>query len=229
MSTRITSNLWAVVPVKLLERTKRRLMPLLSSDERESLACAMLQDVLAALTRARSLAGVIVITGDSKAAAIAHSMGAVVLPDPENAGTSAAVTNAARHLVHLSRDAMLVIPADVPSITSSDIEEIAAAHRSAPSVTLVPASVDGGTNALACSPPDAIPFCFGDDSLRRHREAAMSLDIEPQILELARVGMDIDRPDDLALFLARPSPTQTYACLVAHGIAQRLKPETVST
>jgi hypothetical protein len=57
----------------------------------------------------------------------------------------------------------------------------------------------------------------------------MSLDIEPQILELARVGMDIDRPDDLAMFLARPSPTQTYAWLVAHGIAQRLKPETVST
>src|SRR4051794_26983255 len=110
MSTRLASNLWAVVPVKLLERTKRRLIPLLSCDEREALACAMLQDVLTALTRARGFAGVMVFTADSKAAAIAHSMGAVVLPDRENAGTSAAVTSAARHLVHLARDAMLVIP-----------------------------------------------------------------------------------------------------------------------
>ncbi|MEN3352330.1 MAG: 2-phospho-L-lactate/phosphoenolpyruvate guanylyltransferase [Betaproteobacteria bacterium] len=229
MSTRITSDLWAVVPVKLLERTKRRLSPLLSSDEREALACAMLQDVLSALTRARSLAGLLVITGDAKAAAIAHTAGAVVLPDTENAGTTAAVTQAAQHLIRMGRSGMLVIPADLPSITSSDIDTIAAAHRSAPSVTLVPAIADGGTNALACSPPDAIPFCFGDDSLRRHRDAATRRAIEPQILMLERIGQDIDRPDDLAMFLARPSSTQTYACLVAHGIAERLKPETLSS
>jgi 2-phospho-L-lactate guanylyltransferase len=229
MSTRITSDMWAVVPVKLLERTKRRLIPLLSSDERESLACAMLQDVLSALMRARSLAGLLVITGDAKAAAIAHAAGAVVLPDTENAGTTAAVTQAAQHLIRMGRSGMLVIPADLPSITSSDIDTIAAAHRSAPSVTLVRAIADGGTNALACSPPDAIPFCFGDDSLRRHRDAATRRAIEPQILKLESIGQDIDRPDDLAMFIARPSPTQTYACLVAHGIAERLKPETLSS
>jgi 2-phospho-L-lactate guanylyltransferase len=216
-------GLWAVVPVKLFAQTKRRLMPLLASHERDALARAMLADVLSALARTRSLAGTLVITGDAEAAATARAAGASVLADAENAGTSAAVTLGAAHLAGAGREGMLVIPADVPLITPADIEVIVAAHRAAPSVTLVPASVDGGTNALACSPPDAMPVCFGDHSLRRHREAARSRGIEPQVLQLEHLGHDIDRPADLATFLLRPSPTQSYAYLIAIGIAERLQ------
>ncbi len=214
--------LWAVVPAKLLGETKRRLMQLLTSDEREALACAMLGDVLAALTGTRALAGVIVITGDAKAAAVARAAGARVLADTQNTGTTAAVTCAARHLAAMGCQGMLVVPADVPTITPADIDAIVAAHRAAPAVTLVPASIDGGTNALACSPPAAIAFCFGEDSFRRHRAAAKACGIEPQILELPRMARDIDRPDDLAAMIAQPSLTQTYAYLETSGIARRL-------
>lgn len=216
-------GLWAVVPVKWLSRTKRRLIPLLSSHERVALARAMLQDVLSALTRTSALAGVMVITGDVGATAMAHAAGAAVIADTENAGTTAAVTVAAQHLDGMGREGMLVIPADVPLITPADIEMILAAHRIAPSVTLVPASVDGGTNALACSPPSVVPFCFGRDSFRRHREAARARGIEPETLRLERVGHDIDRPDDLATFLLRPSLTKTYAYLTTNGISGRLR------
>lgn len=215
-------GLWAVVPVKWLGRTKRRLMPLLSSRERAALARAMLQDVLSALTRTPALAGVMVITGDAGATAMAHAAGALVIADTENAGTTAAVAVAARHLDGMGCEGMLVIPADVPLITPADIEVILAAHRIAPSVTLVPASADGGTNALACSPPGVVPFCFGRDSFRRHREAARTRGIEPAVSRLARVGLDIDRPGDLAAFLLRPSVTHAYAYLTANGIPERL-------
>ena len=223
MSMGTNSNMWAVVPVKLLARTKQRLMPFLSCDEREALACAMLDDVLSALTEAPSLAGVVVVTGDARAAAMAREAGASVLPDADNAGTTAAVTEAARYLVATGCEGMLVVPADVPLITPADIETIVEVHRAARSVTLVPASIDGGTNALACSPPDAIPFCFGDDSFRRHREAARACGIEPQTLELERVGHDIDRPDDLAAFLLRASATKSHDYLATNGIAERLR------
>jgi len=219
----VNQGLWAVVPVKLFARTKRRLAPYLASHEREALARAMLADVLSALARTQSLAGIMVITGDADAAAMARAAGVFVLADAGNAGTAAAVTLAAAHLAAAGRDGMLVIPADVPLITSADVELIVAAHRAAPSVTLVPASIDGGTNALACSPPGAVPICFGDDSLRRHREAARACGIEPKILTIGHLGRDIDRPDDLATFLLRPSPTQSYAYLTANGIAERLR------
>jgi len=229
--TSITSRmrgLWAVVPVKLLARSKRRLIPLLSRDEREALACAMLHDVLAALTQAPSLAGVVVITGDPRAAEIAREARAFVLPDTENTGTAAAVATAARHLAQRECTGILVVPADVPLITAEDIEAIVEAHRAGPSITLVPAAADGGTNALACSPPEVIPFCFGDDSFRLHREAAQACGIESQTIERARVAQDLDRPDDIAVFLEQPSATRSYACLTAFGIAQRLKRERAS-
>lgn len=216
-------GLWAVVPVKLFAHTKRRLMPLLARHEREALARAMLADVVFALGGVRSLAGILVITGDADAAAMARAAGAFVLADAENAGTTAAVTLAAAHLAGAGREGMLVIPADVPLVTPVDVEAIVVAHRAAPAVTLVPASIDGGTNALACSPPGAVPVCFGDESFRQHREAARARGIEPQILELEHLGHDIDRPDDLATFLMRPSPTQSYAYLTGIGVAERLR------
>jgi 2-phospho-L-lactate/phosphoenolpyruvate guanylyltransferase len=216
-------RLWAVVPVKWLDRTKRRLTPLLAGHERVALARAMLEDVLCALTRAHSLAGVMVVTADAAAAAVAHEAGALVIADMDNAGMTAAVMVAARRLQGMGREGMLVVPADVPLITPADIETILTAHRAVPSVTLVPASIDGGTNALACSPPDVIPFCFGRDSFRRHREAARARGFEPAVLRLDRVGHDIDRPGDLDAFLLRPSPTRTYAYLAANGISERLR------
>lgn len=216
-------DIWAVVPVKLFAHAKRRLMPLLSIHERSTLAGAMLADVLSALVRAPCLAGVIVVTSERNASAIARSAGAIVMSDGENAGMNTAVAQAARRLADLGVSGMLVIPADVPLITAADVETIVLAHRAAPSVTLVPASNDGGTNALACSPPVAVACRFGEDSLREHREAARSGGIAAGVLRLERVGHDIDRPDDLARFLLRPSPTQSYAYLVSSGIAQRLR------
>jgi 2-phospho-L-lactate guanylyltransferase len=211
--TKPRSGLWAVVPVKLFAESKQRLATLLDRDQRIALVRAMLEDVLAGLTQSPALAGVLVITGDGEAAAIARAMGALVIADDENAGTSAAATRAARHLAASGSPGMLVVPADVPLITPADVDTIVAVHRNAPAVTLVPASMDGGTNALACSPPDALPLCFGEESYTRHRDAALAHGIEPQTVRLPRIGRDIDRPEDVADFLLHPSPTRTYACL----------------
>ena len=117
---------------------------------------------------------------------------------------------------------MLVVPADVPLITPADIETIVAAHRAAPAVTLVPASRDGGTNGLACSPPAVMPFCFGDNSFRRHVDAARAAGLEPVVRRIERFGDDLDTPADLAIFLKNPSPTKSYAYLNSSGIAKRL-------
>lgn len=215
-------DVWAVVPVKLLSRSKRRLVPLLSRCERVALARAMLEDVLGALARSPLLAGVTVITADESAAAIARAAGASVLADGESSGMTAALTAAARHLAAMGRSGMLVVPADVPLITPHDVDTIVATQRALPSVTLVPAVNDGGTNALLCAPPQALSFSFGEDSFYRHEEAARAVGIEPYVLRLERAGRDIDRPDDLAAFLRVPSATCTYAYLVAAGIPARL-------
>ena len=60
-------RLWAVVPVKELTGAKTRLASLLPGELRQQLMLAMLDDVLAALTLARGLAGVAVVTVDPAA------------------------------------------------------------------------------------------------------------------------------------------------------------------
>jgi 2-phospho-L-lactate guanylyltransferase len=216
-------NLWAVVPVKSFACAKQRLMPLLDVHERAALARAMFEDVLQVLVLCPYLAGAMIVTNDAVAAAIARNAGVGVLPDTPNAGLVPAVRYAARTLVSARRAGMLVIPADLPLIKSADIELIALGHRTSPAVTLVAASNDGGTNALACSPPDAMPICFGEDSFRQHHNIALALGLAPKVLTLPRFGRDIDRPDDLFAFLEQPSATRTYAYLADSGIARRLR------
>ena len=215
-------SLWAVVPVKSFASAKIRLAAVLSADERGALARAMFEDVLDVLARSLSIAGVLVVSDDPQAAAIASLAGASVLRDPPEGGLNASVRAAARALAAGRQGGMLVVPADLPQITPADIELISLGHRRSPAVTLVAASRDGGTNALACSPPEVMPALFGDDSFRCHREAALALGLTPRVLSLPRFERDIDRPDDLLDFLRKASPTRTYACLKASAAVHRI-------
>lgn len=216
------SPFWAVMPVKEFARAKQRLAPLLDASERAALACAMFEDVLQVLTSSPCVAGVLVVTGDARAGMIARKAGAEVLCDPPEPGLVPAVRHAARTLAAMRCAGMLVIPTDLPLIQSVDIESIGRRHGTSPSVTLVAANHDGGTNALACSPPEAIPIHFGQNSFQRHRGVALALGLKPTVLTLPRFGRDIDRPADLFALLAHPSATRTYAYLVSSGLARRL-------
>ncbi len=182
-------GLWAVVPVKLFAHTKRRLMPVLSCDERRTLTGAMLEDVLSALMRAPCLAGVIVVTSERNAGAMAHAAGAVVMNDGENTGMNAAVAKGARRLAEMGRSGMLVIPADVPLITVADVEAIVLAHRAAPSVTLVPASKDGGNERarLLAAPRHSVSFRRGQPARAPGGCACRGASL-PGVVRLERVG-----------------------------------------
>lgn len=216
-------GLWAVVPVKAFSRTKQRLAGVLSPEARASLARAMFGDVLAALVQSRSLAGVVVVTADADAARMALAAGARVIHEAQGEGTASAVALAARQLAADGRAGMLVLPADVPAITVEDVEALIAAHSlqaGAPAVTLVRAEADGGTNALVCSPPEALPPCFGQDSFNRHVLAARERGIDPVILRLPRLGHDIDRPEDLDAFMQSPAAarTQVWQAVQSSGV-----------
>ena len=77
----------------------------------------------------------------------------------------------------------------------------------------MPARDELGSNAVLCSPADAVPLRFGDNSFFPHLDAAKTHGIEPEVVHLPRIGLDIDTPDDLALFLQTPSQTRAYALL----------------
>jgi FO synthase len=219
-------SIWAVVPVKPFAIAKRRLTPVLSSDERAQLARLMLEDVLDVLAACTILSGVVVITRDNAAGRIAQMSGACVMSDPVfdiNAAVGVAID-----LLRERRSAgMIVVPSDIPLLPLPLIE-VLGDHISRPrAVALVPATRDGGTNLLACSPVDAISPSFGPNSFQRHFTAARGAGIMPTVLASEAAGLDIDRSEDLAAFLSIPSATRSRAFLAALDIEARLQRNSV--
>jgi len=216
----------AVLPVKDTGDAKRRLAGFLTAAERQRLALAMAEDVLETLARVPGLAHIVVVTRDEGAAALAARHGARVLTEPSNDGQSAAVERAAAALDRDGVDSLLQVPGDVPGASVAEIEAVLAAHEGAgcdgPAVTLVPSHDRRGTNCVLCSPPGVLPFAFGHDSFGPHCEAARAQGIAPRILPLPGLGFDIDTPDDLRAFIARPAAGRTLDYLRESGIAARL-------
>jgi 2-phospho-L-lactate guanylyltransferase len=210
----MTPDIWAAVPVKEFAGAKHRLSPLLTPAQRQALAAAMLEDVLAALAEA-PLAGIMVNTVDPVASEIARRYGARVVTVGARDGHTGAVTAMARILGAEGRDGMLTVPGDIPRVTSMEIAAIVEARQAAPSVTITPAHDERGSNAVLCCPPAVLPFHFGDDSFLPHLTAARALGIEPTIVKLAGIGLDIDQPEDVLVFV-RAVPrlaTRTLALL----------------
>ena len=216
----------AVLPVKDTGDAKQRLAGFLNAVERQRLALAMAEDVLETLAQVPGLADIIVVTRDERASALARRHGARLLAEPSNDGQSAAVERAAAALSRVGAGSLLQVPGDVPGASVEEIEAVLAAHVSTgadrPAVTLVPSHDRRGTNCVLCSPPGVLPFAFGHDSFGPHCKAARAQSIVPRILPLAGLGLDIDTPDDLRAFAARPTPGRTLDYLRESGIAERL-------
>jgi 2-phospho-L-lactate guanylyltransferase len=211
-------DLWAVVPVKEMDRAKARLSPLLPPAFRRALVSAMLEDVLAALAGTGGLAGLAVVTVDPAAVRLAAKHGARLIETGARDGHTGAVAAAARLLAGEGRSGMLTLPGDIPLVTSGEITQLLAAHRPAPAFTIAPSCDERGSNAVICSPPTAVPLRFGEDSFFPHLRAAEGCGIRPTVLRLPGIALDIDTPEDLAAFAALPSPTRARAILAENGM-----------
>lgn len=206
---------WACVPVKEFTGAKQRLATLLSPEQREILAETMLEDVLSALAGATRLAGILVNTVDRRAAALAERYGAKIVTEGARDGHTGAVNGMAQVLAAEGRGALLTLPGDIPRVTPWEIDTVVSSCRDVPSFTIVPAHDELGSNAVLCAPPWAVPLRFGDDSYFPHLIAARRHGIEPAIVRLPGIGLDIDHPVDLLAFMrAKPrQPTRTLRLL----------------
>jgi 2-phospho-L-lactate/phosphoenolpyruvate guanylyltransferase len=114
--------------------------------------------------------------------------------------------------------AMLALPGDIPCVSAAELRQLClAARRPPPAFTIVPAHDRRGSNAILLAPPDAVPLAFGDDSFIPHLDAARRHGIEPVIVTLPGIALDIDRPEDVnALLRAMPAiPSRAVRLLAA--------------
>lgn len=215
-------TMWGVVPAKNFNDAKQRLSAALDANARRDLFRAMFEDVLASLCSVDRLEGVLVVTRDATAEALARKYGAEVLREEENRGQTAAVEAAAAWLSNRGAAGMLALPGDVPLVPASEIEQVLAVHDAEGGLTIVPARDERGSNCIAVSPPGLISFHFGNDSFQPHLRAAEAAGVTPKILRLPGIGLDIDRPEDLAALIASEGESRAQNWLRDAGVADRL-------
>ena len=190
---------WALVPIRGLETAKTRLGEDLDAEERVELVTRMLRQTLIATRDAQRIAGTIVVTMDPEAAGIAKELRAVGLVE-RAPGLNAAIVAARSVAVARGATAVLVLPADLPSVGPDAIDDLVAAAEAAPGTGGVVATVPDrhglGTNALLASPPDAIDPAFGEASRVTHARRAEAAGA--RYLELdGPLSLDLDTPADL--------------------------------
>ena len=211
-----------LVPIKDLSGAKQRLSPILSPEERTQLARAMAEDVFDALVPFGSAPGVAVVSGDSWASQQAKRRSFTIILDDVQAGETAAIELATSFCLDTGADFSLVFPADIPLITSEEIQLVLDAIPPQGCV-VVPAGDGRGTNGILRRPADLIPLRFGNDSLLPHLAAARAAGHELVIRELPGIALDVDRPEDLAALLALPVRCRAQRLLLSWQIPDRLE------
>src|SRR5262245_59974705 len=110
----------ALIPVKGFRNAKQRLSPLLDAADRELLAEVMFRDVLKHVLKALRVMWTCVVPGDSKAAEGAATLGAQLSREEAEKGETGAVDFACCELKQRKREAVLIIPGDMPLVRSAD-------------------------------------------------------------------------------------------------------------
>jgi len=203
-----------LIPVKEFRRSKERLAPHYTEDERAALARALCEDAFRVVAQVRGIDRVYVVSGDYHALSLARQLNWKTISESEQISESASVDAASRHCVREGVQALLRLPIDIPLVTPSDIESLFAELQPAPSAVIASSRDGTGTNALLRSPPDLFPSHFGPDSFALHVQEAERAGAKITIIRNERIALDIDEPKDLRAAADRVSPLSATARLM---------------
>jgi 2-phospho-L-lactate guanylyltransferase len=209
-----------LIPVKNLTHAKQRLAEALDQAQRSQLAEAMLRDVMAAAAGVADRLDVFLVTGDSQAQAMAAEFSFSVIEDLCNESETAAIEMATSWCERHGYDTTVVVPGDIPLITSAELNQVLDAAP-AQGAVFVPAYDRRGSNCVLRCPASIIPLRFGNDSFLPHCEAMKKTGKPLVIIEMPGIGLDIDNPHELELLAQRDGNTHAQLLLRSWGLASR--------
>ena len=185
----------AVVALKTLSQSKRRLSAVLNDEQRSDLVEAMAQDVLSCLMRHPEIDAVHVVCGEGWTRDVFPEGPLVVWQEAESHdhGLIAAYEMVA---ARTGAERLLFIHADLPFLGQEDISAVIAASLDHHAV-FSPDFTETGTNAVLRWRDQSVPLCFGEDSFARHQQAAKAAETRWRVVRASGVARDVDEPEDL--------------------------------
>ena len=214
-----------LLPVKDLNNAKKRLIGVLTPEERFALADAMLADTIRAVRGVRCAERIFVVTNYEPVMQLAEENQWEILREEQQISESDSVDAASQICEQLSVTGLLRLPLDLPLMQSSDIDELLTVECQAPALVIVPSRDGTGTNAMMRTPPTLFPSHFGSGSFAKHLAEAERAHARVMVRHNARVEMDVDDEADLRALLEHDlSGTETGRWLRASGVEARFLP-----
>ena len=214
-------SVFVAIPVKTLMDSKTRLLNVLKPEECQSLTLAMLEDVLKVLKQSSAVNRIAVISSDIKVQEFTINSGVIHILEKKR-GLNQAVDQAIHWCLQKEAESILILPADIPLIKPSDVEEMIVLGSDDVSITIAP-SQRGGTSALLLRPPNLIQTCFGPNSFKRHLVRALKKKIRIKVYHSKSLAMDIDFPEDLENLVETDAQTMSHQFFRQIKLDKRLK------
>ncbi len=198
-------KIYAIVPVKHLDASKRRLASVLKPEDRRALTLAMLEDVLNAI-KGSLVQETVVVSNDLSVSELATNAG-VLYKEEKGRGLNRAITGSIKWCLKREVDAVVVLPADIPLVSSIDINRIIEIARNSEPILVLSPSENGGTNALYMRPPDLIPVNYGPGSFKKHIKQSRAKGTRLKVYYAHSIAFDIDSQKDLQRLSKMPNVT----------------------
>ncbi len=198
-------KIYAIVPVKHLDTSKRRLSSVLKPEDRRALTLAMLEDVLNAI-KGSLVQETVVVGNDLCVSGLAANAGALY-KEEKRRGLNRAITGSIEWCLKREVDAVVVLPADIPLVSSIDINRIVEMARNSEPILVLSPSENGGTNALYMRPPNLIPVNYGPGSFKKHIKQSRAKGTRLKVYHSRLIAFDIDTQKDLKRLSRMPNVT----------------------
>jgi 2-phospho-L-lactate/phosphoenolpyruvate guanylyltransferase len=213
-----------LMPIKDLRNAKKRLIGVLTPEERFGLAQAMLADTIRAVQGVRQADRIFFVTNYEPTMQLAEENHWEILREDQQISESDSVDAASRICEAQGVQALLRVPLDLPLIQPADIDDLLAVNCASPALLIVPSRDGTGTNAILRTPPTLFPSHFGAGSFAKHLAEAGQAGARVIMRRNSRLEMDVDDESDLRALLEHDlSVTETGRWLRESGVEARLR------
>ncbi len=192
-------TLWAIVPVKPLRRGKSRLSTVLSETERTLLNHNLLVSTLKILSSVNRIDQILVVSRDPAALTLAREYDARTVLENGSPELNTALSRAALVAKTYRVNEILILPADLPLLTTKELERVLRLSGNPPEILICPDRRKDGTNLLYINPEGLISFSYGSGSFNKHLELARQSGARVNIISSSSLELDLDTPEDLEL------------------------------
>jgi 2-phospho-L-lactate guanylyltransferase len=214
-------TVFVIIPVKRLDDAKSRLSVLLTDDERKQFCLTMLEDILRTVKSTAGIHQIVVISKAPEVSNITKNFEATYLDESKN-GLNEAVSEAINWCIRKEATSVLILPADIPLVTPTDLDRMLALRGKA-AMVISPSKNGKGTNALLLTPPNVCETFYGPSSFQKHIEEASERKISFCKFKSSRIALDIDTVNDLTDFVSKNGNTSAANKLLDKiGITNRL-------